>query len=177
MAGTARSQSTDPFSSNRFHVVDSNGLLNFTTPAAGFNNVTAPEANIGSVEYQEGINAFRRKYAGETTFTPITLSKGVVKNDSTFFRWLRAASENKPYRTNLIIRHFHRDDVSGLIDYKTATANREIHCFNAFPIRVRSGSDFDSLSADISIEEVEVELEYFRIFLNGQEVTSLDGAD
>lgn len=177
MAGTARSQSTDPFSSNRFHVVDSNQILNLTTPAAGFNNVTSPEVNVGSVEYQEGINAFRRKYAGEPTFTPVTMSKGVVKNDSQFFRWIRAVTENKPYRTNLIIRHFHRDDVSGLIDYRTQSAYREIHLFNCFPIRMRPGSDFDSLSSEISIEEVEVEIEYFRIFLDGTEVTSLDGAD
>lgn len=177
MAGTARSQSTDPFGSHRFHVVDSNALLNLSTPAAGFNNVVSPEMNIGSVEYQEGINLYRRKYAGEITFTPVTMSKGVVKTDSAFYKWARACAENAPYRSNMIIRHFHRDDVNGLIDYRTASASREIHCFNCFPIRVRFGSDFDSLAAEISLEELEFELEYFRLFVDGIEVTAASGAD
>lgn len=170
MAGTARSQSTDPFSINRFHIVDTEGFLNLATPAAGFNSVSTPEHQIGTVEYQEGINAFRRKYPGESTFTPIVCTKGVVKNDTSFYKWVRAISENRPYRTNLIIRHYHRDDVSGLIQYHTAVPYREIHLLNAFSNRVKMGSDLDSLSAEISIEELEIEYEYFRLFQNGQEI-------
>jgi len=173
MAGTARSQSTDPFSQNRFHVIDTEGYLNLATPAAGFNTVVAPEQTIGSIEYQEGIWTYRRKYPGETTFTPLTLSKGVVKNDSTFAAWCRATSENQPYRTNLIIRHFHRDDVSGLIDYRNAIASREFHCFNCLPTRVKTGTDWDSTTAEITLEEIDIEIEYFRLFQNGNEVDAL----
>ena len=172
MAGTARSQSTDPFSQHRFHVIDSEGFLNLGTPAAGFNSLVAPEMNVGSVEYQEGIMNYRRKYAGEVTFTPLTLSKGVVKNDSSFYKWMRSCAENKPYRTNLIIKHFHRDDVNGLVDFTTATATREIQVFNCFATRVKMGGDFDSLAAEISIEEIDIEVEYFRLFLNGTEIES-----
>jgi phage tail-like protein len=174
MAGTARSQSDDPFSMNRFHVVDTEGYLNLSTPAAGFNTCVVPEINIEVAEYKEGIWTYRRKYPGETTFTPVTFTKGVVKNDTSMFRWIMAAAENRRYRSNIIIKHYHRDDVTGLIDYRNARPYREYQCFNVVPTRVKLGTDMDSMASDISIEEMDVELEYLRVFLNGTEVKPAD---
>ena len=173
MAETARSQSTDPFSMHRFHIMDTGGFLNLTTPAAGFNTLIAPEMKIGSVEYQEGVMLYRRKYPGEVSFAPVTLTKGIVKNDSTFFGWMKACAENRIYRTNLIIKHYHRDDVTGLVDYLGATPWREIRCFNAFATRVKMGSDFDSTAAEISIEDLDIEIEYFTLFENGVEIKAI----
>jgi phage tail-like protein len=172
MSGTARSQSTDPFSMHRFHVTDTEGFLNLATPAAGFNTLVAPEMTVGTVEYQEGTQLYRRKFPGEVTFAPITLTKGVVKNDTSFYKWVRASAENKSYRTNLIIKHFHRDDVTGMVEYRTATPYREYRLFNAFSNRVKMASDFDSMSAEISIEDLDIEYEYFRLFVNGVEVSA-----
>jgi len=170
MAGTARSQSTDPFMNNKFHVIDTEGFLNLATPAAGFNSVGSPEMTVETTEYKEGINLFRKKFPGDPTFAPIVLSKGVVKNDSSFYKWVRAVAENRPYRTNLVIKQYHRDDVTGLVDYANAVPTREYHLFNAFSNRVKVTGDFDSMASDISLEEIEVEFEYFRIFVNGVEV-------
>lgn len=170
MAGTARSQSTDPFSMHRFHVTDSEGFLNTTSPMAGFNTCVTPEMTVGSVEYNDGVNVFRKKYPGEVTFAPVTMTKGLVKGDSSFYKWVKAGAENSPYRTNIIIKHYHRDDVTGLVEYKSVNASREIHLFNAFAIRAKMGSDFDSMSAEISIEDLDIEFEYFRLFENGQEI-------
>jgi len=170
MAGTARSQSTDPFSSNRFHVVDTEGYLNLGAPAAGFNSVTLPNMNIEMIEYNEGINLYAKKYPGRPTFDDVIMTKGVVKTDSAFYAWLRATAEGRPYRTNLVIRHYHRDDVVGLLDYTEAKPSREIHLIHAFALGMKPGSDFDSLASEISIEEITCTFEYFRIFINGQEV-------
>lgn len=170
MAQLARSQSTDPFSSNRFHVVDTDGFLGV---AGGFNSVTFPSMNIEVVEYSEGLWTYARKYAGRPTFDDVTMTKGVVKSDSSFYKWIRAAAENKQYRSNLIIKHFHRDDVTGMIDYKDAKPYRELHCFNVIPITIKPGSDFDSMSSEISIEEITLSIEFFRLFVNGNEVTAV----
>jgi phage tail-like protein len=174
MAGTARSQSTDPFSLNKFHVADTEGFLNLATPAAGFNSVTSPEMSIEMTEYKEGINLFRKKFPGDPTFAPITLTKGVVKNDSSFYAWVRATAENRPYRTNLIIKHYHRDDVTGLVDYLTAAPYREYHLFNAISTRVKLAGDMDSMASDISIEEIDVEFEYVRLFMDGVEIAATE---
>lgn len=177
MGGSARSQSTDPFHMHRFHVTDDGGALNLAFPAAGFNTLVAPEWVLGVIEYQEGIDVYRRKFPGESTFTALTLTKGVVKNDSSFFQWLRAGAEGQPYRTNITIHHYHRDDVQGLTGSappgpfaSKAVATRQIVCYNAFATRVKMGSDFDATAADISIEDIDVEFEFFRLFVNGQEV-------
>lgn len=170
MAETARSQSTDPFSLHRFHVIDTTGFLNLSTPAAGFNSVVTPEFSIETAEYKEGIELYRRKYPGDPTFAPVTLSKGVVKNDTSFYKWIRACAENRIYRTNLVIKHYHRDDVTGLVNYQNANPTRELRLYNAFAVRVKPGQDLDSMASDISLEEVDIEYEYFRLFVNGQEV-------
>lgn len=171
MATTARSQSTDFLSSHRFHVSDDGGALTLTTPSAGFSSIVAPEMNIGMVEYQEGIELYRRKFAGDVSFSTLTLSKGVTKSDSSFYKWVRAAAENKNYRVNLTIKQFHRDDVSGKINYSGTDVKpiREFICYNCFATRVKVASDFDAMSAEISIEEVDIEMEYFRLMVNGVE--------
>jgi len=171
MAGTARSQSTDPFLLNRFHVTDTEGFLNLATPAAGFQNCTMPQVNLETHEYSEGLWTYRRKFVGTGTFDDITMSKGVVKNDTSFYKWVIGGAEGYKYRTNLIIKHYHRDDVVGLLDFSSAKPYREIRLYNAIPVNTKLGSDFDAMGSDISIEEVTISYEYFRLIINGVEIT------
>ena len=176
MATTARSQSTDFLTSHRFHVVDDGGALALNTPSAGFQSIVAPDMTVSVVEYQEGTELYRRKFAGEIQFGTLTLTKGVAKSDSSFYKWLRAAAENKNYRVNLTIKQFHRDDVSGKINYAgtDVVPVRTYVCYNCIPTRVKVSSDFDAMSSEISIEEIDVDMEYFRLFINGVEQTALD---
>lgn len=155
----ARATSSDPFSINRFHVTDSGGALG----AASFNSVSMPEINVEMVEYKEGTELYRRKFPGETTFSPVTMTRGVVKNNSALLQWILAASQNKAYRTDITIKVFHRDDVSGLVDYKTSTPERSITLKEALPTRVKLGGDLDSMASEIMIEEVDVEYESFLV--------------
>ena len=155
---------------NKFQVTDTQGLLNLVQPAAGFNTCSSPELTLGVSEYQEGIEAYRRKYPGEPTFAPVTMTKGVVINDTSFFAWVLAGAQNNPYRTNIIISHYHRDDVQGLVNYLTAIPTRQIRLYNALATRVKMGSDFDSTAQDISIEDLDVEYEYFTLMVNGIEI-------
>ena len=171
MAGTARSQSTDPFLMNRFHITDTQGLLNLTTPAAGFQTCTMPQINLETHEYSEGLWTYRRKFVGQATFDDISMTKGVVKNDSSFFAWMRAGAEGYPYRTTITIKHYHRDDVTGLLDFSNATPYRQIICYNAIPINTKLGSDFDAMSSDISVEEFTFGYEYLRLTVNGTDVS------
>ncbi len=171
MAGTARSQSTDPFLLNRFHVVDTDGFLNLATPAAGFQTCTMPQINLENHEYCEGLWTYRRKYVGSATFDDITMTKGVVKNDTSFYKWVLGGAEGYKYRTNLIIKHFHRDDITGMLDYSNAKPYREILLYNAIPQNTKLGADFDAMGSDISLEEITIQYEFFRLKINGVEVT------
>ena len=151
-----RAQSTDYFHLNKYQVVDSENFLN---PLAGFNTVTMPEETLEVAEYKEGIWTYTRKQLGNPSFSDITLTRGIVKNDSTFSDYIRLAAEGSPVRTDFQILQFHRDDVQGLLEYSNASPSRIIRCFEALPIRVKFGGDMDATSSDISIQEIDFAVE------------------
>lgn len=153
-----RAQSTDYYHANKFHVVDSENFLN---PLAGFNTLTIPERTHEVAEYKEGIFTYTRKQVGNPSFSDLTMTRGIVKNDTAFTDYVRDASEGFAYRTDFDVYHFHRDDVQGLLEYTNAAPSRIIRCFNALPIRVKPGSDMDAAGSDISIQEIDFAIERF----------------
>lgn len=169
MSVTVRPQVSDLYQSHRFMVYDDFGGGSFiSTPAAsaGFSSCTMPEANIEHVEYSEGGWTYSRVFPGRTTFTTVTLSRGVVVRDSAFYEWAKGCSEGKNYRTNITIVQLHRADVEGMapqFNLQRVGQSRKIKCFNCMPIRFRPGHDFDALTSDVSIQEVEFQPEYFTI--------------
>ena len=66
---------------------------------AGFSAVTTPEATVEAVEYKEGTMIYTRKFPGNPTQSDITLSRGVARQDSTFWDWLRVVVEGGPAGT------------------------------------------------------------------------------
>jgi len=163
----ARAMDTDPFQGLRFHVKATKAgganLESFTN-SAGFNTVSLPTHTVETVEYKEGIMVYRRKFPGDTTFDDITLTRGVTVANSEFWQWIDAASSGREYRADLKIYQFHRDDITDESDFSTIeNPSRIINCFDCFPISVKSGSDMDSLSSEISIQEIVVSLERFSI--------------
>lgn len=162
----ARASNTDFYHSFKYQVkVVTAGIEGASSLGAqgGFNSVTLPEITMEQVEYKEGTYLYRRKYPGDVTFSDLTLSRGVAKANTDFYKWIRAGFLGKEYRVDFIIRHFHRDDLQNLSDYTNAAAKRTITCYNAFPSRVKPGSDFDSMSSDVSLEECDITLEYFEL--------------
>lgn len=172
MALLARSIRNDPFQNHKFHVFDTQGMLNLNTPTGGFSSVTIPELTIDMGEYREGLWVYSRKFPLRPHVGQVSLHKGVFLNDSTLFKMARATAEGLNYRTHLKIAHYHKTDIEGMSSrYQNQTPSREIYCYNAMMVRMRPSSDFDSMNADISLEEVDFEVEYMRLFVNGQEVT------
>lgn len=156
-----RAQNTDLYHVFKFNIIDSKDLLGGSS--AGFKTVTLPEMNLETVEYKEGIWTYRRKFPGDVTFGNVTLSKGVVKTNTKFYDWIKKCAEGLEYRLDLEIYHFHRDDVKGMSNYLTAKPSRIIKLMDAFPVRVKPGSDFDSQTSDVSVEEIEIAIEQFTI--------------
>lgn len=163
----------DPYQLHRFQVLLMNGPGVFPNPfsiEAGFNACSLPEQTVDEIDYAEGIFTYTQKYPGRSTFSTITLSRGLTKGYSYFASWMRKVSEGRNYRVDLKIREFHRSDVSGLVDYRNARASREILIYEAWPVRYKPGGDHDASSSDISITELDICYERFVVFENGQEV-------
>lgn len=171
----ARPSTSDYFHSMRFFVEVADGNYNpfeeGGNPSAGFSAVTTPEATMDAVEYREGHLIYTRKQPGLPTMSEITMSRGVVKIDTTFYDWMAKTIEGTgQYRTDLIIDHFHRDALPGrtgsnnpnsLDIKKDAVPVRKYHVMEAFPIRCKVAGDLDATASDISISEMDVAYENF----------------
>lgn len=164
----ARALITDPFHNFRFHlsVTSVNGRAALGPVSAGFTNVTLPTQSAEVAEYKEGIMVYRRKYAGDPTFDDVTLTRGVAITDSEFWIWIDQTARGLEYRADLEIKHFHRSDVGDQIDFSQLTPSRIIKLYDAFPISVKPGSDLDSVSSDISLQEITLAIERFDVTNN-----------
>lgn len=160
----ARAQNTDFYHAFKFHMkVVTGGITGGSEIQGGFATAVMPEQTLEAVEYKEGIYLYRRKFPGDVTFSNLTFTRGVAKKGTAFWDWIQACTLGEEYRVDLQILHFHRDDVVGLADFTQATAKRIINCYECFPIRVKTGKDFDAQASDISIEEMDIAIERFEL--------------
>lgn len=134
---------------------------------AGFMNCTHPEYTINQVEYRDGLQVFPVHQPGLVSTNELTLSRGVVRRDTTFLDWAFRYFRGLSYRADLNILQFTQDT---LIDRRQvqplgngAQVNRLIRVEEAFPIRVRPGGDFDASSDEVSMQEIDVKFERFEI--------------
>ena len=172
----ARPVAEDFLHSMRFHVeVIQGDRPNFGPPEAGFNMCSVPEATVEAVEYKEGTYIYTRKQPGNTTFSDITLSRGVAITDSAFWTWIKQVIEGAgEYRQDIRIKHYHREEAlpgSGdvgvnLTAIPTSTeAARTYEVFNAFPARHKVAGDLDATASEISIMEMDLSYEYFNLII------------
>lgn len=164
----ARAQALDPLHNFRFHAtadVDGADALEFTDAEgaqAGFQSVSTPEVTVEAIEYREGIDTYTRKYPGIPTWSDVTFMRGVTKTDTSFADWISSAIENREYRADCSVFHWHRDgkDPGSAGDLGKA---RIYTLHEAMPIRVKLASDLDATSSDISMAEIDVAYEYAEI--------------
>jgi len=140
--------------------------------SAGFSACSIPEASQEAVEYREGHYIYTRKYSGLPTIGNVTLSRGVALNDGTFWGWMKDVIEgNAEYRADLRIVHVHRDSkpaTSTTAQPNTTMTVREAGsivyaCYNAFPTRTKVSSDLEATGSEVSIQEIELAIEYFNV--------------
>ncbi len=164
----ARAQATDPLHNFRFHAtvaVDGADAVAFTDSTgaqAGFMSASTPEVTVEAVEYREGIDTWTKKLPGVPTWSDVTLARGVMKTDTSFFDWISKAIGNEEYRGDLSVYQWHRDGKTpGQIgDLGKA---RIYSCYEAIPTRVKLAGDLDSTASDISLAEVDIAYEYAEI--------------
>lgn len=175
----ARSQQFDLLHNMRFHVTTSAtagtpGDINTAAagtgaPEAGFSACTTPEATVEAVEYKEGQYLYTRKYPGHVTYNNVTLSRGVARVDTGFWRWIQAVIEGTAeYRQEVTIKHYNRIDVlpgptsppAENLLVPTAKPSRQYKLYQAFPMRHKFSSDLDGTDSAVSVMELEVGYEH-----------------
>ena len=147
---------------------------------AGFSSVTTPEASQDAVEYREGHFIYTQKFSGVPTISDISLMRGVALADGTFWNWMKDVLEgNAEYRADVSIYHLHRDakpDASSLGDGQHNIKQDipadgpgviEYRLGQCFPIRHKVSSDLDATASEVSIQELDLAIEYFDVIDTG----------
>jgi len=174
----ARPVAEDFLHSMRFHVEVIDGTrpdAGFGPPEAGFSMCSVPEATVESVEYKEGTYIYTRKQPGNTSFSDVSLSRGVAITDSAFWTWMKIVMEGAgEYRQDVRIKHYHREEgLPGSGDVganltaipTSVDAARTYELFNAFPARHKVAGDLDATASEISIMELDLSIEYFNVII------------
>lgn len=176
----ARAQQTDFLQSFRYQVsvssVDGTPRLQAPgRPEAGFSNVSTPEVTTENAEYREGTFIYTRKQPGVPSMADITMSRGVTREDSSFYDWIRVVNEGSgEYRADVDIQHFHRDTAlnrefptdgsqPNKTDIDTNSPAKIYHVREAYPIRVKQVADLDATSSEISVGEIDITYETFEV--------------
>lgn len=130
---------------------------------AGFQSVTLPELSVEPVEYREGTFTWTQKYPGPPTVSDCTLMRGIAKKDTAFFDWVEGAVNGKEYRMDITIWHYQRAEMGSAKKSDTSSEMRRVECKNCVPTRAKPAADFDSMSGEVSMAEVDFALESFTL--------------
>jgi phage tail-like protein len=159
----------------RFHVVatkaDASNPLEYARPGefegggqAGFQSVTIPELSVEPVEYREGTFTWTQKYPGPPTVSDCTLMRGVAKADTTFYDWVRDSVDGDEYRCDVTIYQYQRTEMASASQAEASDDFRRIECKNCIPTRAKPTGDFDSMSGEVALGEVDFAMESFDVF-------------
>lgn len=170
----ARASQEDLYQLMRFSVETVAGPAG-ALPAGQFRNCSIPEFSVEATEFREGTRTFARKQPGLATVNNLTLSRGVVKKDSGFYKWMVAVLACQEYKADLLIRQFHRSswlsgdtpaqpcDLEMGGDPASKKPQLAYHIFNAQPTRLKHSGDLDATSGDVAVSELDVAYEYFTV--------------
>ena len=155
------------------------------TLVGGFASATNPELTLETEAVQEGTFPFTRYFTRRGSVSPILLTKGVRIGDNLFWDW--ASSQllgGSPKRTLILVQFSGSNPASPkrlqgnigdtflrstLGDFITGVPGRMWQLFDCIPTRYKSGSDLDARSSEVSLEELELQPEFFEeVSLSGR---------
>ena len=172
-----RAASTDLMQSFRYHVFadDGSGVdplqpaydddrTGFETKGvAGFQSITIPELSVEAAEYREGNMVWTQKYPGPPTVSDLTMMRGISRRDTAFHDMVLASVNGEQYRADLTIVHYQRTQMMDAVEAQFGKDHRRIECGECFATRAKPAGDFDSMTGDVSLAEVDVAVEKFEI--------------
>jgi phage tail-like protein len=165
----ARPESSDYLQGFRFMVRTADGFAKYEDSdlgEAGFNSCSQPELSAEGTEYREGHRTYTMKFPGTPTVGDISLQRGLTRKDTSFYAWMFQVVNGGNYRTTVTIYHYPRSGkVSGQGKGEVADLSkaRQTICYQAFPTRVKPGGDLDATSGEVSMQEIDIAMEYFEV--------------
>ena len=179
----ARTQLNDFLQAGRFHVLDvSFSFPPVLLPVFGFRGCTLPELSINIREIVEGNYEYPRKVVSGASVGNITLQQGVSLFNSDFWDWARkTVVGNKPPKDLMIVQFTQMGSQQNLVDtflpsatqippgleFAARIPGRAWVLKKCRPTRYKPGTDFDGMSQEVSIAELDLAVEEFEEFSVG----------
>lgn len=143
---------------------------------AGFNSITLPDVSVEAVEYRDGVSHFTAKQAGYPQIGDLTMQRGVIRQDTSFYDWIIRAYRGNAYRADITVLVFPAEALIGrefagrnsLFDESLAVKFLLKECF---PTNVGAWN-LDATGADIIMGEGTFACEHFRLIRPGEPDTT-----
>ena len=155
----ARARSEDVLQTAFFQVFD---LPNLPVPnifpsqlarLGGFASCSAPSLTLVTEDIPEGNWPYIHKTAARAQIDTVTLTRGIRPFDLDFILWTQAYLFGRfATRRNLLVMQNRRGTTPGIGG--TPIIGWVLH--NCIPVRAKVAGDFNALSADVSIAELDV---------------------
>lgn len=182
----ARHRIADILKTSHFHLLD----VSFTLPPVliptwGFQGCTAPELAIEYKQIKEGNYEFPYKVAAKASCSTMTLTNGSQVLNSDFWDWISKIPDGRKPKKNLLVIHFTNVNPgtasgdgtaipsvsaggslsnTGLAEFSFRIPGKAWLMKGCSPSRYKAGSDFDAMSGQPSIQELDIEIETFTEF-------------
>lgn len=164
-----RTRAADFMQNHRFWLLDIAPSATFPflvlgAPLLGFQSITTPEYTADVDEIKQVNSMYKKHVYSGGGVSPITLTRGVLGYDDTFWQWMmRAIRGIDTTNRNLLLIHFtsigHTDDELGIEAWEGAAflPGKAWILWDAIPTRYKAGSDFDAQGGQVSIAELEIQ--------------------
>ena len=167
----ARWQILDRLQDHRFWLVDivPSGVFPYYvlgSPLLGFATISSPEITLETDKIKQLNSMYKRNVYTGGDVSPISLTRGVTMYDNTFWNWIQIAMRGYdiPNR-NMLLIHF--SQIGGVVEFPlsgldqwegvTRIPGKAWLLWDVIPTRYKAASDFDAMSGQVSIAELEIQ--------------------
>ena len=172
-----RSRIADLLQSHRFWLMDIVPSATYPffvlgSPILGFQSITAPEFTAEVDEIKQLNSMFKRSVYSGGSVGPITLMRGVRGYDDTMWEWMhRAIKGMESTNRHLLLIHYMNVSTehmpaglsdaapipSDAWDYTSFVPGKAWMLWDAIPTRYKGATDFDAMTGDVSIAEMDIQ--------------------
>jgi len=167
----ARWQILDRLQDHRFWLVDIVPSAVFPyyvlgSPLLGFATISSPEITLETDKIKQLNSMYKRNVYIGGDVSPISLTRGVTMYDNTFWNWIQIAMRGYDFpNRNMLLIHFsqiggvYEFPISGLDQWDgiTRLPGKAWLLWDCIPTRYKAASDFDAMSGQVSISELEIQ--------------------
>lgn len=186
----ARSRDTDPLQGYSFWLCDitpstKQPFVVLGPAYAGFRSASLPTLTASTQQVAPMNAYYPRHYYSSFEVGSITLQRGVLRHDSSFYQWMmRSMYGNDRSQRDILLLHLTGTDLLGVANdtpkggsYEDAatpagllyvdavrSVGKGYILYDCIPTRYSAGSELDATSADIVMQEIELQPNYFTEF-------------